>query len=103
VVRTGGVEALDARGVALGIAAGERYEEVATTLGAGDAVVIYTDGVIEARRDQELYGAARLDAVLAAHAGAPAEEIAAAVLEDCRAFAGGELQDDCAVVVVRRT
>jgi serine phosphatase RsbU (regulator of sigma subunit) len=102
LVRRAGVEPLEAGGVALGIAAGERYDEVAATLAPGDAVVLYTDGVIEARRAQELYGVERLDAMLAAHAGAPAEEVAAAVLEDCRAFAGGELQDDCAVVVARR-
>ncbi len=102
LVRRAAVEPLEAGGVALGISAGERYDEVAATLAPGDAVVLYTDGVIEARRDQELYGVERLDAVLAAHAGAPAEEVAAAVLEDCRAFARGELQDDCAIVVARR-
>ena len=31
-----------------------------------------------------------------------AEELALAVLLDCRSFAGGELTDDCAVVVIRR-
>jgi hypothetical protein len=31
-----------------------------------------------------------------------AKELAVAVVEDCRAFAGGELADDCAVVVIRR-
>jgi serine phosphatase RsbU (regulator of sigma subunit) len=49
-----------------------------------------------------MYGVERLDAVLAANAGASAEELADAVLADCRAFGGGELQDDCAIVVVRR-
>ena len=102
LVRCAAVEPLEAGGVALGIAAGERYDEVAATLAPGDSVVLYTDGVIEARREQELYGVERLDAVLAAHAGAPAAEVASAVLEDCRAFAGGELQDDCAIVVARR-
>ena len=32
-----------------------------------------------------------------------ANELAQVVLDDCRAFARGELADDCAVVVVRRT
>ena len=102
LVRRAAVEPLEAGGVALGIAAGERYDEVMATLAPGDSVVLYTDGVIEARRGQELYGVERLDTVLAAHAGAAADEVASAVLEDCRAFAGGELQDDCAIVVARR-
>jgi sigma-B regulation protein RsbU (phosphoserine phosphatase) len=88
--------------VAFGIDAGQRYDEVAVELTPGDAVVLYTDGVVEARRDHELYGVARLDAVLAVNAGASAEQLAAAVLADCRAYARGELVDDCAVVVVKR-
>ena len=96
------MEGLDAGGVALGISPDERYEEVSATLAPGDAVVLYTDGVIEARCGSELYGVERLDRVLAAQAGASAEELADAVLADCRAFGRGELQDDCAVVVVRR-
>ena len=30
-------------------------------------------------------------------------ELARAVVADCRAFAGGELGDDCAIVVIKRT
>jgi serine phosphatase RsbU (regulator of sigma subunit) len=67
------------------------------------AVVLYTDGVLEARRDGELYGFERLDRVLAEHHALPAAAIAQAVLEDCRTFARGDLVDDCAVVVVKRT
>jgi serine phosphatase RsbU (regulator of sigma subunit) len=65
--------------------------------------VLYTDGVIEARRDSELYGEARLDALLAERRELAPASLAQAVLADCRAFAAGELADDCAVVVVKRT
>ncbi len=47
------------------------------------------------------YGDARLDAFLAEHAELPAQALAEAVVEDCRAYSGGELDDDCAVVVLR--
>ena len=60
-------------------------------------------GVIESRADHELFGIERLDAVLAAHAGATPQNLANAVLAACREFAGGDLPDDCAVVVLRRT
>ena len=72
------------------------------TLGVGDSVVLYTDGVIEARLEGELYGQQRLDRVLAESAPLEPGEVAQAVLADCRAFAHGELADDCAIVVVRR-
>jgi phosphoserine phosphatase RsbU/P len=75
---------------------------VRETLAIGDAVVLYTDGVIEARRDGELYGADRLDRALAERSTLPPAQLAQSVLDDCRAFAEGELADDCAVVVVRR-
>ena len=98
----GGVRALDASGLALGIEPGQRYDEVRATLGEDESVVLFTDGVVEARRDGELYGTERLDESLARRAGLGAEELARAVVDDCRAFAGGELGDDCAVVVIRR-
>jgi len=99
----GSVTGLDARGLVLGIESNQEYEEVRASLEHGSAVVLYTDGVIEARRDGELYGEARLDRVLAERRDLPAGELARSVLDDCRAFARGELADDCAVVVVKRT
>ena len=102
VVRGGVVEPLEVRGLALGIAGGQVYEVERVTLEPGDAAVLFTDGLLEARRDGELYGEERLDASLARHASLPAEELALAVVEDCRAY-GGDLADDCAVVILKRT
>jgi serine phosphatase RsbU (regulator of sigma subunit) len=76
---------------------------VHAALRPGDAVVLYTDGVIEARRGREQFGVERLDAVLARNRAAAAERAALTVLEECREWAGGELADDCAVVVLKRT
>ncbi|MDX6370965.1 MAG: hypothetical protein QOG93_2467 [Gaiellaceae bacterium] len=99
----GSVSGLEARGLVLGIEPGQTYEEVRAALDVDGAVVLYTDGVIEARRDGELYGVERLDRVLTERRRLPAGELAQFVLDDCRAFARGELADDCAVVVVKRT
>jgi serine phosphatase RsbU (regulator of sigma subunit) len=98
----GSVRALRASGLPLGIEGGQDYDEVRETLEPGEALVLYTDGVIEARRERELYGEERLDAVLERNAKLPPEALAQVVLADCRAYAG-ELGDDCAVVVIRRT
>ncbi|MDX6407579.1 MAG: hypothetical protein QOE13_650 [Gaiellaceae bacterium] len=99
----GSVTGLEVRGLVLGIEPAQHYEEVRATLEVDGAVVLYTDGVIEARREGELYGVERLDRVLSERRGLPANDLAQVVLDDCRAFARGELADDCAVVVVKRT
>ena len=103
VTPAGDVTALEAGGLALGVDAGQSYNELREQLPVGGALVLYTDGVIEARRSGEPYGDERLDALIAAHAGLPAAELARALVDDCRAFTGGDLTDDCAVVVIRRT
>jgi serine phosphatase RsbU (regulator of sigma subunit) len=97
----GNVEPLPVGGLALGIVGSQSYEEIRTPYAVGDAVVLYTDGVIEARHGRELYGTPRLDDFLRRHSQLGARELADAVLADCREFAGGPLFDDCAVVVVR--
>jgi sigma-B regulation protein RsbU (phosphoserine phosphatase) len=96
------VEPLDATGLVLGIEPGQRYETVTSTLEPGSVAILFTDGVIEARRNGELYGEGRLDLFLARRAELPAADLAAAIVADCRRFAGGELDDDCAVIVIRR-
>jgi serine phosphatase RsbU (regulator of sigma subunit) len=103
VAADGNVSGLDAQGLVLGVELGQSYDEVRARLDVGGAVVLYTDGVIEARHEGELYGVERLDRMLSERHDLPAGDIAQAVLEDCRAFARGELADDCAVVVVKRT
>ena len=103
VSRDGNVTGVDTQGLVLGVEHGQRYGEVRALLEAGSLVVLYTDGVLEARREGELYGLERLDALLSDRRDLPSDELAQTVLDDCRAFAAGELSDDCAVVVVKRT
>jgi phosphoserine phosphatase RsbU/P len=88
-------------GLALGVESGQVYEPANLRLEPGSAAVLYTDGLLEARRSGELYGERRLDRALVRHAGLAASELARTLVEDCHAFAG-ELRDDLAVVVLRR-
>ena len=90
-----------ARGMALGIEREQDYPAEVLDLTSGATVVLHTDGVIEARREGELYGEGRLDAFLSANANLPAQELADALLADCSAFSGGDVGDDCAIVCLR--
>ena len=101
VAPDGSVEQLHVGGLALGVDPGQTYEETSATVERGGALVVYTDGVIEARRDGEFYGVERLIELVGASLQQPAAEIAHIVMEDCREFAG-DLADDCALVVIKR-
>jgi serine phosphatase RsbU (regulator of sigma subunit) len=58
--------------------------------------------VIESRRGRELFGTDRMDEVLARNASQPAQVLADELLAACRDYAGGDLPDDCAIVVIQR-
>jgi serine phosphatase RsbU (regulator of sigma subunit) len=99
---SGKVTQLSPQGLPLGVDVEQHYEEIREPFPPGTTVCIYTDGLVEARAGDEQYGVARLDAALAAGRDLSAQELAEQVVADCRAFGGGELVDDCAIVVIRR-
>ena len=103
VTSHGQVGELGGHGLALGIDSDQEYEVARDQLAPGTTVVLYTDGVLEARRDGELYGEERLDDLLRRRADLGPQALAEAVLAECKSFAGGELSDDCAVVCLRLT
>ena len=70
------------------------------TLQAGDGLVLYTDGVTEAKRDGELYGEARLAALVATLDGCHPKTLAEKLGEDATAF-GGTLKDDMQILAFR--
>jgi PAS domain S-box-containing protein len=89
-------------GMLLGVEASARSVDCEIELGAGDALVLYTDGITEARGDRPLAPealAAALQPVLAE--GAPA--IARRAVEVAAEQADGTLRDDVAVLVARVT
>jgi serine phosphatase RsbU (regulator of sigma subunit)/PAS domain-containing protein len=101
VVRSDGrIDAVSCRGSLLGVFEDVEHEAVTTTLLPGDALVLYTDGVTEARSPEGFFGEHGLRAVLASVAGCRADEIAAAVCDAATDHAAGSSADDIAVLVV---
>ena len=76
------------------------YANAHTTLTLDDYLVLYTDGVTEARRRDELLGEQRLLEVVSDLRGRPAQRVAEGVCDAVMAFAG-RLHDDLQVVVLR--
>jgi predicted ester cyclase len=67
--RSGQAEELMARGMPLGLMPGMGYEEKQTILQAGEGVLFYTDGLVEAHDPRgEMFGFPRLRALIAEHA-----------------------------------
>jgi sigma-B regulation protein RsbU (phosphoserine phosphatase) len=70
----------------------------------GDTLILYTDGITEARNEhEEMYGEERLDAVLRSQGNATPEEILKACLQDLRDFRGtAPLLDDTTMLALRK-
>ena len=104
VLPDGSVVPIDARGLALGIDPAQVYEPVTLDFPVGASVVLYTDGVVEARRGGEQFGPERLDALLSEQRGLPSRQLATTALAACRDWTeAGELADDFALVVIKRS
>ena len=97
----GRVEELAESGVLLGVTPEARYGDTPVDLEAGDTVVLYTDGLTEARRGEEMFGPERLAAALEACAGQRASEIARNLLQAVQEFTDQPL-DDLTVVVLKQ-
>ena len=91
------------RGLPLGIESLPAYEDLELELGPGDMLLGFTDGLVEARREGEMFGLERLaDAVADAGAGGrPLPEVVQLVHERVRKWADG-LTDDAVALAVRR-
>ncbi|HVE46602.1 MAG TPA: PP2C family protein-serine/threonine phosphatase [Acidimicrobiales bacterium] len=68
----------------------------------GDVVLLYTDGLAEARSGEQLFGEERIGAMLRRDPGQDATTMCKAMLETARDFASGPLTDDVAILAVRR-
>ncbi len=99
--RDGVVEPVGDRGSVLGWVPDPRLVDVPFELGDGDALVLYTDGVTEARTDGDAYGEVALGDLLRTAAGADADAIARRVEQAARV--AGQRRDDVAVLVSRVT
>ena len=104
LLRGGSITALDGkRSIRLGIDATEKYTDAQTQLQPGDTLILYTDGITEARNPKgEMFGEERLDQSATCKCDAP--ETLASILTGLAAFRSGRmLGDDMTLLVAKIT
>jgi sigma-B regulation protein RsbU (phosphoserine phosphatase) len=87
-------------GPLLGVRHDPVFEDERLSLGPGDTLVMYTDGITESRGAAGYYGEDRLQASLV-RAGGPARAVVEAVVADVVTFSDGAPRDDIAVLALR--
>jgi serine phosphatase RsbU (regulator of sigma subunit) len=100
----GEVESLTEGGLLLGVFPEATYEAGARVVGPGDILVLYSDGVVEARNDAgDDFGDERLEAFVREHRGATPQEFVERLVRAVFEFSSdGKPGDDVTVAVVRR-
>jgi hypothetical protein len=100
----GRVEALESVAYPLGVRGELNVEPRTARLAPGDTLFLFSDGLIEARKEgtDDLFGFDRLEASLATHAGRSVEGLRDGVLADVTRFtANAPREDDQTIVVLR--
>jgi len=99
----GDAEELRARGMPLGLMPGMSYEEKEVVLDAGQSVLFYSDGLVEAHDPKgEMFGFPRLRALVAEHG--EERSLVDSLLEKLYSFTGEgwEQEDDITLVTLQR-
>jgi HAMP domain-containing protein len=110
LLRTNGeIERLETGDLVLGFLPDQTYSQQTTSLQLGDVLVLYTDGITEARNpepkknEDKLFGDERLIEVIKANASLSAREIQAAILQAVSIHTKDTPQgDDITLVVIKR-
>jgi sigma-B regulation protein RsbU (phosphoserine phosphatase) len=98
---SGEVSSAGKPGSLIGVLSDPELYDVSIDLEPGDALVMYTDGVTDERRDGEEFGEGRLKALLERLGPESAERIASEIEGNVLEFRQAPPQDDIAILVIR--
>jgi PAS domain S-box-containing protein len=96
----GQAEPLMSASLPLGVFADARYRDVEVDVQDGARLLLYTDGLTEARRNGDFFGETRLAEALVRTHAARIEELPSLLLDEALDFSGGTLVDDVALLAV---
>ena len=95
------VETVGEPGTALGLLEQVELHDTDVVLGPGELLCLFTDGLIEAMREGDLFGPERVATILEGLHGQSLDAAATELVEAPRRFHGPELADDLAVLLLR--
>ncbi|MFC4075332.1 PP2C family protein-serine/threonine phosphatase [Salinithrix halophila] len=95
-------EDLTTKGLVLGVAKDISYEEFTVELEPGDAVLLFSDGVTEARIDGQFLGRERLKDLFHEYLHLPAQQAVEGIYQNLYERANYELKDDQTIMLLRR-
>jgi serine phosphatase RsbU (regulator of sigma subunit) len=97
----GSIEEPQVRGRLAGVIQhGEQYDETTVRLHVGDAMILFSDGIYEARGSRGLYGMDRFRRLLEPYAGTGAHALCEAIEQDVVEHLGGHGHDDMTAVAI---
>jgi len=102
LIHSGGVKSIAATGLPVGMFCQEGYTSTLVKVGNGDRLVLYTDGLSEARNSLDAeYGEARLQSLLSESRQLPATALIQRVLDDVRKYSSGRpVSDDLTLMAI---
>ena len=100
--RRGEVSPLRSTGPLLTLMEDATYSSRELELGPQDVVLLYTDGLAEARAGESLFGEERVAGVLRREPGLDAQTLCKTIRDAAREFADQPFGDDVAILAVRR-
>jgi serine phosphatase RsbU (regulator of sigma subunit)/CHASE1-domain containing sensor protein/anti-sigma regulatory factor (Ser/Thr protein kinase) len=104
--RGGDAQELRARGMPLGLMPDMPYEEKEAVLAAGDDLLLYSDGLVEAHDTKgDMFGFPRLRRLIMAQSTGSGEELIDVLLAELTSFTGtdAEQEDDITLVTLERS
>jgi sigma-B regulation protein RsbU (phosphoserine phosphatase) len=103
VAGQGGVLRIESTGLPLGMFCEVDFAATRIQLEVGDLLFLYTDGLSEARKEDDEYGVDRITQLIRQQSGKHPTEVVAAFLKDVNDFADPTLNsDDLSMLAIRR-
>jgi sigma-B regulation protein RsbU (phosphoserine phosphatase) len=103
ILRDSGIDTIESTGTPLGLFPENAWQVTQRHLGPGDVLFLYTDGLVEAHReDGEQFEEERLMKALNAWRNGTPRELIEGVFQDVEVFCDGTFDDDVTMLAVRR-